>query len=212
MRKKDAIKAIERHGILLVYPIQNTKEPPSLWTVAYPRSEMRWEWDDSGDNRVAELWHLREELSRSREVVYAKWYQGRATFFSRSVFTALRSHFRRHPLPLGRDSRALIEILRESSPQSTKYLKRASGLQGRLLESTYERAMKELWRQLLVVGFGEIDEGAFPSLAVGAASLLFEDLEEDARSLGADEAAAILNPVFDSSGKLAKFFARIQKA
>lgn len=211
MRKKEAIKAIERHGILLVYPIQNTKEPASLWTVAYPRSEMRWEWDDAGDNRVAELWHLREELSRSREVVYAKWYQGRATFFSRAVFTALRAHFRAHPLPLGRDAREILEILRESSPQSTKYLKRASGLQGRLLESTYERALKELWRQLLIVGFGEIDEGAFPSLAVGATSLLFEDLEEDARALGADEAAAVLDPVLKASPKLAKFFARIQK-
>lgn len=40
---------------------------------------MHWEWDDAGDKRVADLWHLREELSRSGErVVYTKWFQNRA--------------------------------------------------------------------------------------------------------------------------------------
>ncbi len=32
---------------------------------------MRWEWDDDGDTRVSDLWHLRTELSRCRDVVYA---------------------------------------------------------------------------------------------------------------------------------------------
>src|SRR4051812_17327021 len=83
-----AVAAIERSGVLLVYPIQNRPDPPSLWTALHPRTAMRWEWDESGDDRVADLWHLRERLSRSGEVVYAKWFQGRATFFSREVFTA----------------------------------------------------------------------------------------------------------------------------
>lgn len=209
MKQKDAIAAIERHGILLVYPIKNAKDPLSLWSALFPRSEMRWEWDAGGDARVAQLWHLREELSRSKRVVYAKWYQGRATFFSRPLFVALRAHFLAHPLPINREGRELLALLEESSPQSTKQLKRGTGLIGRALESTYERALKSLWQQLLVVGFGEVDEGAFPSLAVGATSLLFEDLEEEARSLSLPEAQKIMSQHFMRAPKFAKFFARI---
>jgi hypothetical protein len=209
MKKKDAIAAIERHGILLVYPIKNAKEPASLWSALYPRSEMRWEWDAGGDARVASLWHLREELSRSKQVVYAKWYQGRATFFSRDVFTALRSHFLAQPLPTGREARELLSLLQESSPQSTKQLKRGTGLLGRALESTYERAMKQLWQQLLIVGFGEVDEGAFPSLAVGATSLLFEDLEEEAAAMDPARRRKILTAKIEAAPKFAKFFGRV---
>src|SRR5205809_926272 len=87
MKISSAVSAIEKNGILLVYPIDNRKEPPSLWSSFFPKSQMRWEWDTGGDHRVADLWRLREELSRSGKVVYAKWYRGRATFFSKQVFT-----------------------------------------------------------------------------------------------------------------------------
>jgi hypothetical protein len=188
LRAKAAIQAIEKHGVLLVYPLKDKKDPLSLWSVAYPRSPMRWEWDENGDDRVARLWHLREELSRSKKVVYGKWYQGRATFFSRARFTDLLSLYLRAPKPLSRDSRLLLNVMEESSPRSTKELKRESNLQGRLLESTYHKAMKELWTRLLVAAFGEIDEGAFPSLAIGATSLLFEELFLEARSIPREKA------------------------
>jgi hypothetical protein len=57
---------------------------------------MRWEWDSDGDDRVAGLWHLREVLSRSREVVYVKWFQGRATFFSFEVFENMLAYLGAH--------------------------------------------------------------------------------------------------------------------
>ncbi|RZA09041.1 MAG: hypothetical protein EOP11_02915 [Proteobacteria bacterium] len=209
MKKKDAIAAINRQGILLVYPIKNAKDPTSLWSVAYPRSEMRWDWDAGGDNRVASLWHLREELSRSGEVIYAKWYQGRATFFSKKLFTALRAQFQRHPLPLNREARELLALMQESSPQSTRQLKRGTQLIGRALESTYERGMKQLWQQLLIAGYGEVDEGSFPSLAVGASSLLFEELEQRAKDLSDEEAAATIAAHFPAGTKFQKFYLKV---
>lgn len=39
--------------------------------------------------------------------------------------------------------------------------------------------MKQLWARLLIVGFGEVDDGAFPSLAVAATELMFEDSWND---------------------------------
>jgi hypothetical protein len=188
-----AIGAIDAHGILLVYPMANRAEPRSLWSVLHPRATMRWAWDESGDARVVELWRLRERLARGREVVFTKWFRGRATFFARDVFRAFLADLRtRGPLEAGlsREARTLLDVLEEDSPQSTKQLRRAADLQGKFLESTYTKAMRELWLRGLVVGAGEVDDGAFPSLAIGATRLLFEDLWLDSADSSHAERAA----------------------
>ncbi len=184
MNLQSAIAAINKHGMLLTFPIKNAKLPLSLWSVAYPRTKMKWEWDDDGDNRVVQLWHLRERLSRSGKVVYTKWYKGRATFFSRKEFTkrlaASLANTNRAAHMLTREARDILEALEENSPLSTKVLKKTVDLRGKFHEATYNRAMKELWSRYLIVGYGEVDEGAFPSLAIGATKLLFEDLYKEA--------------------------------
>src|SRR5687768_18617515 len=125
MNRRSAISAIEKHGLVLVFPIDNRREPHSLWYHFFPRSQMRWEWDEDGDSRVAELWHLREELSRSGKVVYVKWFRHRATFFSKEMFSAmLASYSRLAPPPrhLSPEARQCLAALDESSPLSTKQL------------------------------------------------------------------------------------------
>ena len=183
-----AVAAIERQGALLVYPIDNRPAPPSLWSAFHPRTPMRWEWDADGDDRVSELWHLREELSRSGRVVYAKWFRGRATFFARDIFVGLLAALesgRGRPVLSGEATR-LLQALEQDSPLSTKQLKATTDLRGAALSAVYERAMKELWARGLIVGYGEVDEGAFPSLAVGATRLLFEDLWDEACGMGTE--------------------------
>lgn len=208
---KKAVSAIEKRGILLVYPIDNRKEPRSLWSEFFPRSAMRWEWDAGGDDRVASLWRLREELSRSGKVVYAKWYRGRATFFSREAFVdvlAATGGARMDRARLPAESRAILETLESDSPLSTKELKLEAGLRGKLLESTYEKAMRELWRRLLIVGYGELDDGAFPSLRVGATRHLFEDLWEEARGMDRGSALARVRTKTAGDSAIAKFLDR----
>ena len=61
---------------MLVFPVNNRKDIASLWNEFFPRKKMRWEWDETGDNNVAELWQLRERLSISNQVVYSKWFRG----------------------------------------------------------------------------------------------------------------------------------------
>lgn len=186
-----AIDAINRHGALLVYPIKNKKEPRSLWSALFPRSEMVWAWDEGADNKVGQLWHLREELSRSGQVVYAKWYQGRATFFSKEVFVALLAWLKPQR-PLSSNSRNILEVLEQDSPISTKEIKAAVDLQGRSLEGLYNKAMKELWNHLLILGYGEVEDSSFPSLAVGATKLVFEDLWREAQKWSPEDAQAFL--------------------
>src|SRR5258708_3464966 len=86
----------------------------------------------------------------------------------------------------------MMEILENTSPLSTKELKRAADLQGRAHETEYNRAMKELFSRLLIVGFGEVEDGAFPSLAVGATELLFSDLWTQAEDMRGSEAKSVI--------------------
>ncbi len=211
MNKAAAIKAIERRGILLVYPINNTLDPLSLWYVWHPRRKMRWEWDENSDDSVADLWLLREKLSRSRAVIYSKWYRGRATCFSLPVFQAMLSESLRKNTSkkLSREAANLLSLLEERSPLSTKQLKRAAGLVGRALEPTYQKAMKELWERFLIVGYGEVDEGAFPSLAIGATRLIFEDLYLEAEKMAADKAQQIIYEKISESKKIEKFYGQL---
>lgn len=190
MDLRSAVSRINKNGILLVFPVDNRREPASLWHAFYPRSEMRWEWDSEGDGRVAELWHMRERLSSSQKVVYSKWYRGRATVMSLELVPAL---LRKLDSLNWRESRLsfqaaeIIDFLDEDSPLSTKQIKRAAELTGKARERIYESAMKELWSRLLIVGFGEVDEGAFPSLAIGSIRVLFEDLWREAIKMSESE-------------------------
>jgi hypothetical protein len=206
---KEALQAIDDRGCLLVFPIDNRKEFASIWSEFYPRIPMRWEWDDDGDDRVSRLWHMRTELSSSSKVVYTKWFRGRATFFSRPVFAALL-RLLGSERGLSTDARGVLKALRMDSPLSTQELKRATDLVGRPNESTYQRALKELWSRLLIVGFGEVDDGAFPSLAIGATQILFEDLWNEAGELSAVDARALVEKSLGTDSPAFKHYLKLQ--
>lgn len=207
-----AVAKVERDGALLVFPLDNRPEPPSLWARLHPKVPMRWEWDEGGDGRVFDLWRVRTRLSLSREVVYSKWFRGRATVFARDVFTAMLARLR-----AGRDLRkglsaeaeAIMEVLDETSPVSSKELRRLAGLQGKLLESAWTRATAQLWSRLLVVGYGEVDDGAFPSLAIGATQSLFDDLWDAAGEMSAAEADEVLGARLGAKSLFYKHFQKV---
>ena len=209
LTESQAIRAIEQHGILLTFPIDNRPQPDSLWSTSYS-DKMRWEWDNNGDDRVAKLWHLRTELSESRKVVYAKWYQGQATFFSREAMVALLAFYETSKIEhaieipgLSSEAKQILEVLEMNSPQSTKQIKLATELRGKFFERTYERAMKSLWSALRIVGFGEFDDGAFPSLGIGATHTLFEDLWEESKCLRPSQAHEFLQAKLGVDSRMA---------
>lgn len=209
-----AIERINERGALLVYPDNNQKEPPSIWSEFFPRSEMRWDWDNEGDDRVVQLWHLKTKLSSSKKVIYTKWYRGRATFFSRAVFTALlsRLNFAATALPRpGRNAQRALDLLNDNSPLSTKVLKKELDMRGRDNEGAYAKMLRELWERMLIVGFGEVDDGAFPSLAVASTQLIFEDLWQRARAMKSDEAGHLIQSHFGQRSAFTAFYVRLKK-
>lgn len=209
-----AIKEVERHGALLVFPIKNKPEPLSLWRCFYPKSEMRWEWDEDGDNRVGTLWHLRTELALSRKVVYAKWYQGRATVFSRQLFTALLSavsNLEPAAYGLSPEAEQILALLDEDSPLPTKQLRALAELEGAINAGAFNSALRELWSRLLIVGYGEEEEGGFPSLAIGSTRTIFEEIWDESRELGSDECREIMHKILPPQSLFLKQYTRLLK-
>ena len=211
MNQKTAISKINAHGALLVFPINNKKEPKSLWSEFFPKSKLRWEWDEGADNRVSNLWYLMKKLSDCRQVVYSKWYQGRATFFSRELFVALLSLAQKEvhtEVRLSRPAKEILDTLESDSPLSTKQLKKMTELQGKDNQATYNRAMKELFSQFYIVAYGEVDDGAFPSLAIGATSVLYEDLWNEATALNLATSKSTVKTYMLDDGLFYKFLRR----
>lgn len=197
-----AKRIVDEVGIVLVYPITNAKDPPSLWSKLHPRTPMRWDWTDAtADARVVELWHLKNELAATGDVAYAKWFRGRATFFSLDVFHALLARLAASGdvfAGLPHEAREILDLLRERSPLSTKELRAEAGLRGKPFERLFTHAMKALWQRLLVVGIGEVEDGAFPSLSVSATEAMFEDLW-NARTRATKAQHAALDAVLSGS-------------
>lgn len=210
-RVKKLKTIVEEKGILLVYPLQNRAFPRSIWSALYPRSKMNWDWDVTGDDRVVELWQMREELSREDGILYAKWFQGRATFFSARVASALIAAYQtrnRNEASYSQEARDISKILAMDSPMSTKEIKKQSGLQGRALESTYQKAMKELWLGLSICGRGEVHDSSFPSLAVGLTSSLHPEIWERAKKIETYEGIGLVESTIKKDESMLKFFRR----
>jgi hypothetical protein len=204
-----ALTSIRQHGALLVFPINNRPHPRSLWSEFFPATRMVWEWNEDSDYRVGDMWQLMKRLSDCREVLYSKWYQNRATFFSPEVFAAMLSVRRAHQMPrhqLSETARILFEVLENNSPLSTRKLKEFADLQGRDNEAAYTRGMKELFTHLLIVGFGEVEDGAFPSLAVGATELLFENIWREGVAMTAVHARATLEHFMPAGSHFRRHF------
>ena len=212
MNQKTAISKINAHGALLVFPLNNNKEPKSLWSEFFPKSKLRLEWDEGADNRVSNLWYLMKKLSDCRQVVYSKWYQGRATFFSRELFVALLSLAQKEvhtEVRLSRPAKEILDTLESDSPLSTKQLKKMTELQGKDNQATYNRAMKELFSKFYIVAYGEVDDGAFPSLAIGATSVLYEDLWNEATALTLATAKSTVKTYMHDESLFYKFLKRV---
>lgn len=212
LNSANAIKIINKKGILLVFPILNKSEPESLWSEFFPGKKMAWEWNEDSDDSVANMWHLMKRLSDCGDVVYTKWFRNRATFFSKELFTAglklmTDANPKRHLSTS--ESLQIYETLEINSPLSTKEIKAGTDLRGKENETIYNRAMKELFSQMLIVAFGEVEDGAFPSLAVGSTESLFEDIWKKSMTLSSKKAGITVEKFMPEGSVFRKYFSQI---
>lgn len=207
IKSEAAIERINEKGILLVFPIKNQSEPASLWSEFYPRSTMSWNWDEDGDDRVMYLWATMKKLSNCGDVVYSKWYKGRATFFSKELFVHLLAYTRtwRESSAWNTASRDILDLLENDSPLSTKFIKKYTGLVGKDFSAEYDRSMRFLFQRFLILSFGEVEDGAFPSSALGATSLLFEELWLQSQLISPSDAKAAVDRYMPPDSTTRKF-------
>jgi hypothetical protein len=186
IRFKKMLECIEEKHWALVYPLKGKDQWPSLWHHLYPRRPMNWSWDSEADPRISQLWADREDLASQKLAVYTKYFRDRATFFSKPYFVSLlREHRPWTKKPSDRLSRWLLDSLLDNTPQSTKMLKRRwRSLDGSAPNGNWDRSLKTLFRGLWIVGLGEEDDGAFPSLRLGATELAWEELWQEAQCEG----------------------------
>jgi len=206
---KKVIDAIDQHGVLLVFPMNNNKEPHSLWSVLYPKSQMRWDWDTTGDDRVVKLWQLKTELSTTRLAIYTKWYKNRATYFSLDLFTACLKIQMDQKLKLTKDSQNLLDTLISDSPLSTRQLKELTELKGKMFESLFNKSMRPLWDHFQIVAYGEFEDSSFPSLGIGATQTLYEELIKKASTLTYAEALKLIDLKMPKGSLFRKYWDRL---
>jgi hypothetical protein len=212
--KTRAIAAINKQGALLVFPIKNRPQVPSLWKVFYPRTPMLWNWSDDGSAKVPRIWHLREELSRSRKVVYTKWYQGRATLLSFDLIRTFLSAVSTLDDPLAglsEETRKIFLVLQDDSPLPLKEIKARCSEEWSIDPARVEKSLKELWNRLLITGFGEVEAGGFPSLAMGTVSRIFEDLWDESKNIRVKDRSQLLQKLLPEHSVFLKHFERMQQ-
>jgi hypothetical protein len=71
--------------------------------------------------------------------------------------------------------------------------------------------MKPLWNRLWIVGFGEIEDSSFPSLAAGATRLIFEELWGKSLKLRHAQAEELLIKKLGSENPFWKFAVKIRR-
>ena len=65
-----------------------------------------------------------------------------------------------------------------------------------------------LWAKMLIVGFGEVEEGGFPSLAIGASRVLFEDQWEESLALSDEQRESRIHAAFPVDSPFYKQYLR----
>ena len=78
-------------------------------------------------------------------------------------------------------------------------------LRGKDNEKQYNRGMKELFSKFLIVAYGEVNDGAFPSLAVGATRNLYENLLNGSQKLLPEQAQKTINTYMPAGSLVRKY-------
>ena len=89
-------------------------------------------------------------------------------------------------------------------------MKQAADLRGREHEPAFTRGMKELWLRMLIVAWGERDDGAFPSLQAGASKLLHHAAWQAGREMTEAEAIATIDRFWTEDSPFRRYFGELR--
>ena len=108
--------------------------------------------------------------------------------------------------------RLILEAVDVDSPLSTRQVKEACELQGRLNEPQFNKTTKYLWQNLCLIAFGEINDSSFPSLGYASPKILFEDLWVESQKISVAEAEKEIFRLLKSQPEVLKWLGKIKKS
>lgn len=168
--ERTALAFVNDVGFCLVFT-NRTHQLPCLWVAVCGRRDPVFPEHSHHDPEWILTWNLKDRLPAKRLVYYGKLIFGKPSMVSLVCFPALYTlhgpphdeHYR-YEYEDGRLSRAakqIMDVLVERRPQTTKALKRRTGLDASKNRPVFDQAMAELQRKLYITMIEARYEPAF---------------------------------------------------
>jgi hypothetical protein len=158
--RAQALRFINDVGFCFAFASENS-ELPSLWHAVCGSRSPAYPEHSHSDPAISFVWELKDELPAARSVFYGRLLRRRPTFVSLEYLphfyvlsgrTGEKGEYLQQAMRgrLSQAGREIMDTLTEDWPQSTKILRRSSGLDGRNDRSEFDRAMIELQEGMFI--------------------------------------------------------------
>jgi hypothetical protein len=166
--KRNALDFISDVGFCFAFKAENS-ELPCLWHAACGTRDPIMPKHTHHDPAISFVWEMKDVLPAEGKVYYGKLLKRRPMMVSLEYLpyfvallhrTGLKGEYQKEFLKgrLSATARDIMDALHDSSPQTTKGLKLATGNHARGSRMHFDRAIAELQEKLFIVKVAELDD------------------------------------------------------
>jgi hypothetical protein len=166
--KRNALAFITEVGFCFAFKSENS-ELPCLWHAACGARNPLMPKHTHHDPAISFVWEMKNVLPAEGKVYYGKLLKRRPMMVSLDYLpyfvalahrTGLKGEYEKEFLKgrLSATARDIMEALHDSSPQTTKGLKLATGNHARGARMHFDRAIAELQEKMFIVKVAELDD------------------------------------------------------
>jgi len=163
--RASALRFIDDVGFCFAFKAENS-ELPCLWNAVCGQRDPVYPVHTHHDEAISFVWRIKDELPAERKIYYGKLLRSRPTMVSLEFLPAFfllsgrrgrRTDYQEAVrkgtlLPVARD---ILEALADSSPQSTRGLKLATGNQSKSKRAAFDRAIAQLQAKMYIAKVAE---------------------------------------------------------
>ena len=166
--KRQALAFVNDVGFCFAFKAENS-ELPCLWHAACGTRNPVMPEHTHHDPGISFVWEMKNVLPAEGKIYYGKLLKRRPMmvsleylpyFYVLSHRTGLKSEYEREFVKgrLTATARAIMDALGDSSPQTTRGLKLATGNHGKGSRVKFDRAIAELQEKMFIVKVAELDD------------------------------------------------------
>ncbi|MEW6511929.1 MAG: hypothetical protein AB1428_13340 [Bacteroidota bacterium] len=166
--KRQALAFVNDVGFCFAFKAENS-ELPCLWHAACGARDPVMPEHTHQDPAISFVWEMKNVLPAEGKIYYGKLLKRRPMmvsleflpyFYVLSRRTGLKAEYEKEFLRgrLSATARDIMDALADSSPQTTKGLKLATGNHGRSSRLHFDRAIAELQEKMFLVKVAELDD------------------------------------------------------